>query len=317
MLLILSNARDATADFFEGRAEDSDLRYVRLDTDRLIGSVKFGYSGFLPCMEVGGVRLVPEDVSAVWYRRPTRLGEDVGTGEGRFEANEWTAAAEGFLSHVPPGRWVNHPPRNAAASNKLRQLSVARRLGADVPATVVTQVPGEAAEFLKSCGSGVVVKPLSGGMVERPGGGDTLIYTNLVTPAAEERLTDVAGCPTLFQEYVPKASDVRLTVIDGRAHAVELLAREADGTQRCDVRRRNMEDVEYRSVPVPAGVGSFTAALLSEFGLRFGALDFAVTPAGRWYFLEINPNGQWAWLDEAGACDIAGSLVEVFRHAQN
>ena len=36
--------------------------------------------------------------------------------------------------------------------------------------------------------------------------------------------------------------------------------------------------------------------LMDELGLFFGALDFAVTPEGRWVFFEVNPNGQWHWL---------------------
>lgn len=37
-------------------------------------------------------------------------------------------------------------------------------------------------------------------------------------------------------------------------------------------------------------------ALLRHADLLYGALDFIVTPSGEWIFLELNPNGQWAWI---------------------
>jgi hypothetical protein len=49
--------------------------------------------------------------------------------------------------------------------------------------------------------------------------------------------------------------------------------------------------------------------LLEEYSLRFAAVDFAVANDGAWVFFEINPNGQWAWLDLAGATDVAGDLL--------
>lgn len=40
------------------------------------------------------------------------------------------------------------------------------------------------------------------------------------------------------------------------------------------------------------------------------AFDFAVTPGGVWYFLECNPNGQWAWQPPETTADIALALAD-------
>ena len=39
----------------------------------------------------------------------------------------------------------------------------------------------------------------------------------------------------------------------------------------------------------------------------------AIGTDGNWYFFEINPNGQWAWLDSDGGTNIAGSFIRAFR----
>ncbi len=43
--------------------------------------------------------------------------------------------------------------------------------------------------------------------------------------------------------------------------------------------------------------------------LRYGALDFAVDGADRWWFLEVNPNGQWLWIEQATGQPIAAAVA--------
>jgi len=101
-------------------------------------------------------------------------------------------------------------------------------------------------------------------------------------------------------------------VVDSDIHAVELLAGDAPGEQRCDIRRNNMNDVVYRPITLPADVKAALCKLVAHYGLRFGAIDMTVANSGDWYFLEINPNGQWAWLDMTAGTKIASSFVKTF-----
>ncbi|SDP10272.1 hypothetical protein SAMN04487905_1022 [Actinopolyspora xinjiangensis] len=50
---------------------------------------------------------------------------------------------------------------------------------------------------------------------------------------------------------------------------------------------------------------------MRRFGLLYGALDFVITPEGRWVFLEINPGGQYGWLEAATGAAITGQLAEL------
>jgi pyruvate carboxylase len=49
--------------------------------------------------------------------------------------------------------------------------------------------------------------------------------------------------------------------------------------------------------------------LMRSLGLRFGALDFLVTPEGEWVFLEVNPNGQRAFVEQATGLPIAAAIA--------
>ena len=54
-------------------------------------------------------------------------------------------------------------------------------------------------------------------------------------------------------------------------------------------------------------------AYLHAFGLTYGAFDFALAPDGRWWFLECNPAGQWAFVDEDTTRAIANALADTLQ----
>jgi D-alanine-D-alanine ligase-like ATP-grasp enzyme len=49
---------------------------------------------------------------------------------------------------------------------------------------------------------------------------------------------------------------------------------------------------------------------MSRLSLTYGAIDLVLTPDGRYVFLEINPNGQWLWIDEMLSLGISHSIAE-------
>lgn len=315
MILTLTNSEDATANYLIPVLEDAGIAVLRLDTDTLISNASVSLSDGCISLTVQGHRLVPEDVAHLWYRRPERLrlnGIDESP-ESRFAINEWSEAIEGFLAQIPRHRWMNHPAANVAASNKLEQLSTARVLGLVTPGTLLTQDAATARRFAQQFDGLVIAKPLSNGYIERTSGDDSLIYTNVVQAndlAADA--SEFASCPTLFQQYVRKQYDVRITAIDDTLHAVALYASGGDGQQRCDIRRNNMNDVVYQNIDLPSGVALTIRQLVKHYGLRFAAIDMAVDLDGNWVFFEVNSNGQWAWLDISAGMRIADSFVRAF-----
>lgn len=316
MILILTNSRDATADFLMPYLEQASVEHVRLDTDRLIQELAFSYASNTASFTFQGRKYHPGNFKAVWYRRPERLCSSASKdlGEESYSLNEWSEALEGFLAVIPNHRWMNHPSAIASASHKLEQLATAVRIGLNIPSTLVTQDPDELQNFYRQHDGKVITKPLSNGMVVDENGTEvSLIYTNLVTASDLNNLTDLPTCPTLFQECVDKQYDVRITVVDTEFHAFKLFATDEKGAQRCDIRRNNMEDVRYENCALPSEIQQKLTGLMLHYGLRFAAIDMAVTKAGDWVYFEINPNGQWAWLDMCAGSRIRDSFIHSFN----
>jgi hypothetical protein len=312
---VLTNSQDATADFLGRKLDAQGVAYARLNTDRFIHDALLTATEADACLYLNGDRFTPESFSHVWQRHPEKLNLGPNSDEAKTVhiGQEWSAALQGWLARIPIERWINHPANNAAASYKVEQLWRARRFGLNVPPTLVTQSRDEARKFYEDRRKTVIVKPVHGGYVERNSGhADTVVYTHAIDPSEILLFPSGKACPALLQERVKKRCDVRITLVDQHLHAVALTAKDAAGEQRLDIRRNQMSDVSYAAISVPADVGTALRRYVASYGLRFAALDMAIDDAGQWVFFELNPNGQWAWLDQSGASDIAGSLIATF-----
>lgn len=317
LTLVLSNSADATADYLCERLTQAALPHRRFDTDLPLDSVQVRMQGGDLEMTWAGATVRPDQVRAVVYRRPKPLAPPVHGDEyqQKHAAGEWAEAIEGFLSHIPVARWINHPSRNYDASHKVHQLTRAREAGLITPAWRVTSVPAEARRFLDEHGPELVVKPLASGYIEREiPADDTLLYTHAFDKSHASLFDRLPACPVLFQTRVKKRVDVRLTIVDRGMVAVALQAGDAHGNQRLDIRRQNMCDVAYAPIGVPPQVATSVHRLMAEYGLRFAAIDFAIDTDGQWVFFEINPNGQWAWLDQVGGADVGQLFIDALRY---
>lgn len=208
--------------------------------------------------------------------------------------------AGGILASLPGARYVNHPWNNRAAEFKPSQLSTAQRCGFLVPDTVITNDPEEAREFVTSHPGGVVYKPLWN-TPYRVGDQPHSVWVREVHGA---EITDaVSVCPHMFQTKVDKVFDVRVTAVGDRLFGVRIESPDLDWRYR-------QELMTCASVEVPRSVARAVATYLAELRLIYGAFDFAVTASGDWYFLECNPNGQWAWQPDVTTAAIALAIAD-------
>lgn len=313
MILIITNKDDATADFVAGRLKQSEC--VRLNSDDLPAAVKIESTESDSAIVIGRRRFAPGDFSGVWYRRPQAITfpGKWDHGECRHAAREYTAGLEGFLALIPEHKWINHPAKNVQAGNKIEQIRRARAMGFRLPRTLITQDPLQLRNFWRRCQGEVIVKPLSFGYIERePPANDSLIYTNRLRAVDLRRARMINRCPTLFQEQVNKIADIRITVIDGNLQAVEQTATDA-GVPRLDIRRDFMQGVKHRAIELPRPIVSKIHRLIRSYKLRFAALDMLRHADLGYVFLEVNPNGQWAWLDALGVSNTRKYLIRALQ----
>ncbi|MEV6758466.1 ATP-grasp ribosomal peptide maturase [Streptomyces sp. NPDC051214] len=249
-------------------------------------------------------------VGAVYYRTPGafRFPPGMSGPEERFAAAQARAGLGGVLSALQC-RWVNHPTAMARAEYKPVQLASARVCGLRIPSTLVTNRPEEVATFAAQTGGRIVYKPVSSPVLIETGQLKS-VYTQRLRP---EDLEDLVGIDTtvhLFQAWVDKEYEVRLTVVGERMFAVAIHA----GSQAAhEDWRSDYGSLTYTATTVPDEVSAGMRALMGRLQLRYSAADFIVGPDGRWTFLEVNPCGQWDWIQGASGLPIAEAIADELQ----
>ena len=317
MILIVTNKQDLTADYVVLELTKRGTPFYRFNTEDFPTTTRITFvtmDGSCSCAIWDGRQKI--DVTAVraaWYRRPgmPRIDACLGdTGYRDFAAAESQALLESFY-RLLPCRWLNHPFAIALAESKPYQLDVARRLGFTVPPTVVTSSPEEVRRFFDACAGQVVTKPLKRAVLQIDGG-ESVIYTSLVLEEALEHLESVRFCPSIFQQQIDKKLDIRVTVVGERVFAVEIDS-QAHAETVVDWRRNERIDVPHAEHSLPSEVRGSCLSLVRQLNLKFGAIDLVLGKDGVYYFLEINPNGQWAWMEERLGLPISEAIADELQ----
>jgi ATP-grasp ribosomal peptide maturase len=247
------------------------------------------------------------EIRSVYVRRPTAFTfpPSMTEAERRFAAREARRGIGGLLVSLSCS-WVNHPFRAADAEYKPLQLATAAACGLDVPRTVITNVPDDDREHRAVLGPSVVYKTLESATVT-DGQRVSIIYT---TPVTGPDLADsrIAFTAHQFQQRVPKVRDVRATVVGKQVFAASILV---DGEAAAELLdwRADYGALRYEPVRLPDGVESALLTMTERLGLSFAAADFVVTADDQHYFVDLNPNGQWGWIQEATGLPIAAAIA--------
>lgn len=292
-VLVVTEADDVTADMVIAELNRLDVPVVRFNPADigadLTVSARFG---MCPAPVAGHMRTASRtadlaDVRAVYWRRPVwPTFPTLGECDARFAAAQVRYGLGGSLYAMEDPVWVNHPLRVAAADYKPAQLATAQRLGLTVPATLVTNDPADAREFISSHDR-VIYKTLRSTPYQRDGV-PLAGWTELVV--AEEIDETLQVAPHLFQTVVDKAADLRVLVVGRQVFAVRITSGLLDW-------RKDYSALSYETVDLPGAIEKALLAYLDHYALASGSFDFAEDHHGDLWWLELNPNGQWGWLE--------------------
>ena len=324
-VLIITHSGDNESVESVGRAvAERGGSAVRLDTDRFPSEVRVaarygGEGGERVTFSTGvtsaagGGEFDLGEVGAVWHRRlsvAARLPREMDAQLRAASVGESRAALLGVLAGLKAFR-VDREHAIRRAEQKPLQLRAARELGLEVPRTLVTNDPAAVREFYAACGGRVVAKMLSSFAVYDREGRENVVFTNPVGPEDLEDLTGLSLCPMTFQERVEKSLELRATVVGRRVFTASIDS-QSSARAAHDWRRDGVALVdEWRPYELPTETEARLLALMDFFGLNYGAADFILTPDGRHVFLELNPSGEFFWLEHGPGLDISGALADV------
>ncbi|MBK9380917.1 MAG: hypothetical protein IPN39_06280 [Chitinophagaceae bacterium] len=300
MLLIITHKTDFTADFVINKLNQKQIKYKRFNCEDILSydclvklDTDFSYS-----------ILGENTISSVWFRR-TQLPsiKELSLNEQKYILNETDCLIKNLFS-VIDAKWMSDPFSIYKAENKLFQLKLAKELGFEIPITLITNDKEQLRSFYKEQNEKIIIKPISQTRIdnkETP----SFIFTNKVTQKQIENLDNFDLTPCIYQKEIEKEYEIRVTVVGNNIFTASIDS-QSDEETKIDWRKKKLF---FKSIEIPKRVENLCIEIVKELNLSFGAIDLIKDKEGKYIFLEINPNGQWAWIETQTGLNISEAII--------
>lgn len=299
-ILLITNKGDITTDFVVKSLTEQKALFYRLNTDEISKSVSivfnFKKNDYYIYDNLLNLKINLLNIKSVYFRRP-ELDIDrnnLTEGEFNFIRSEIYYTLEGLYKILDKAYWVNSVYNIRNAENKIYQLLLAQKIGFSIPKSLITNVPTEAMKFYNQENQTCIIKPIKTGLVEGKNE-EGVIFTNEIK-LTENNSKRISSCPSYLQGLIKKKGDLRVTVVGDKLFAAFIDSQKGD-TSKIDW-RKTTKPLAHKKYELSKKVSLKCLDLLKKLKLNFGALDFIVTEKNKLIFLEINPNGQWAWIEK-------------------
>lgn len=313
-VLVLAAETDRTADGVVTGLAERGIPVMRVDTSwfpqRMCLDAEFDGGAIRGVLRTEHREVDLTDIRSVWVRTPNAYAfpDGLSVAERDFARREAKVGLGGVLLALPGVLWVNRPDLAATAVYRPLQWEVAARCGLTVPRTVVTNDPDAVRRFADESRYGVVVKPLTTNLIYE----DYVYRMGWTRRLSVDDLADLRGIEVtahLLQDWVDKVWECRAVVVGEEIFAVAIHA----GSDEAYVDwRADYSSLSYEVIDLPSRVATGLRSVMAELGLVYGAFDLSVSRKGSaevFSFLEINPGGQYGFLEGAAGVPITDSMV--------
>lgn len=250
-------------------------------------------------------RQVPiQNYLSVWRRRVyRRRAADTGrTSDSQFIRLESETFDRNYLDAIcaRTNTCVNDRLNNQRAENKQLQLLIAREAGLKIPDTLISQNPTLIREFVlknEKC----IVKPQVGQLWSNEAtkqlhttGTSELPKSWVEHPKFED---SSSLCPAIYQKEIQKESDLRAVVFGNHIECIEIKSTKADPELDCRATIIQGNAVAKRT-SLDVNTTRAIRHMMNRFGICYASMDFARDEDGSLYFLDLNPAGQFLFVEE-------------------
>jgi glutathione synthase/RimK-type ligase-like ATP-grasp enzyme len=316
MILLITNKDDVTTDFIVNHLNKVGANYYRLNTEYLLTSVSVNfdvYNNEYSLIDHKKNKIINLSVvKSVYYRRPVLPQikiDSLSDGENAFIVREIAYLLEGLYKILDDRFWISQVSSIREAENKVYQLRLARKIGLEIPASLITTSRVKAEAFLEHFKGDCIIKPIKNGRIDNHKN-PMVVFTSPITCDDISLLDGVKNCPTYFQNRIEKTADIRVTVVGEKVFSAIIYSQEFKETM-IDWRNGENINIRHERIKLPSHIESKCIELINILGLNFGAIDFVLDKDMRYIFLEINPNGQWGWIEKRLGYNISSEIVRL------
>ncbi|MCL5283628.1 MAG: hypothetical protein M1330_02815 [Armatimonadetes bacterium] len=343
-VFIISQFFEPNVDAVISRLNQRGVSYFRLNTETipLITTISLyeGAEELYTIISCDGKQVDTRCITSVWRRR-----------NGEFVYPNVSCAQErGFIRHESASMlhgafesmrcsWVNHFMSDYRANVKPYQYEIAKQVGLTVSRTLITNDPDAVKEFARSLPVPVLFKPVIGlttggppnfsaeiqatydgkfnippAIPESRGSEVRALFSQVLDDDKIKHLNTIAGCPAIFQEYIKKRVEIRITIIGNDMFPVEIHSQDREDTKvdfRAQTLLETSQFLHHEVHKLPDDISAKLMKLMKELNLVFGCVDMILTPNGEYVFLEVNTAGQWGWIEHLTGLKITDALTDL------
>jgi glutathione synthase/RimK-type ligase-like ATP-grasp enzyme len=267
-------------------------------------------------LTIGNRKLDASVFSVVWLRdfdttlMDTDFSEKDNKFVRRFCYEQWNDSYQILIDSLA-AEWINKPEVFHMASDRLMQLTIAKRVGLRIPSTLITNDPDAAAKFCQDYNGQIILKAVHHHGIEIENKVFSM-YTRSLTRDDLSRLGDLIYAPCILQERLNKKSELRVTIVGEKVFAAEL---DTTGIPNCrdDLHRCTVSEIPKKAVKLDNAIEEACLKIMKAFGLNYGAFDFILNDKNQPYFLEVNPAGDWYWIEHDTNMHITDAMVSLIE----
>lgn len=256
---------------------------------------------------INGKTYSGEEIRGLWYRRIippnySSFSQDL----SEYCIDEYQHFYMGLENSLPHAVWVSKPSAIERSRDKAFQLNLANSLGFKTPETRFSNSPNIVDEFSKKSS---IYKSICSPQIPLKEDKFTTVFTSLLDENAILYKNGITSCPGIFQEFCSKVADIRVTVFGEELFPVSINSQSNDAS-RIDFRVA-ARILNYSIHELPDDILEGCIQLVAKCNLNFGAIDLGLLSDGSYIFFEINPNGQWGWLEEETGQQMRRALINL------
>jgi len=293
-VLLIGSKYDLTCDYVILQLLKIGKPYIRVNSEDL-PDLKLALDPKRGVLEIydgrKSITLSNDDIKSVLYRRPVFLrnyGYTYQTAVESFERQHWAVFLRNLMV-FDECLWVNHPASIYLAEHKGVQIRFAKKIGFLIPETTFTNHHSFISPRIALNGT-TVLKGIDTVLL-RDGNQETFGFTQFVERESIED-AELKTAPAIFQQPIFNKTDIRVTVVENDVYSVAILS---NGNPIEGDWRTHKGTAQYVPHTLPNSIAKKCVRLVKELNLVFGAIDLVLSEE-KYYFLEINPTGEWAWL---------------------
>lgn len=306
--LLLSSTIDFSTDLVCYELSKLGTNYLRLNRDEFENydiSIDLNNSTMYYLIDGKRHSIQFDTLKSVYYRAPVFLrtqSKKTLTLEEQLKRNQWSAFLRNILV-LGKAKWINNPADVFIGENKLLQLRVAKECGIKIPDTILTN--SEKLYFDEN--SKYVVKSLDTALFYDLFSEKELFTYSSVLSGKELSNSRLSDAPVIIQEYLSPKVDCRVTYIDG-TFIPFMITHEGNGYN--GDWRSHKEKAEYTFFNLPKELELKLNKIMERINLRFGGIDL-ILRNGDYYFIEVNPTGEWQWLEAVSGIKISKYIADA------